>query len=332
MQAEAPPGALFNSFKSVIEESEVDHSMIAFYFVHWLTDLGGAVPTPLRGMEKFVVHFPLSVLASFVRSFPLVQRLASRSQSALMEEFLHEWWPSELGPIPSGVGSIAKMRLVVQAQSKPMMKEVALSFDSLNPTERTILESEMARTGIYGQLYRSSPHDGGPAFLVYYSPAFLRESVDSVHLALSVLAEVYQAARCLYPLSMEPREVGRSVTIMIDQLKGCGDAKTVIERCAEGFSWVLRKRNEQEAVVECVNAQDFRELITNTDSERPAFHTLHLWSLKHFPVDADPCHHTQPPSSRALSASTESSPHIKPPNKGLLYPMGRLKIQRVNSM
>ena len=47
---------------------------IAFYFVHWITDLGGAEPTPLRGAEKFVLKFPQPVLRTIVASMPIVQR------------------------------------------------------------------------------------------------------------------------------------------------------------------------------------------------------------------------------------------------------------------
>ena len=35
----------------------------SFYFVHWLTDLAGAVPTPLEGSTQFAVRFPQPVLA-----------------------------------------------------------------------------------------------------------------------------------------------------------------------------------------------------------------------------------------------------------------------------
>lgn len=37
--------------------------------MHWLTDLAGAVPTPLEGSEKFVLQFPRPVLGSFIKSF-----------------------------------------------------------------------------------------------------------------------------------------------------------------------------------------------------------------------------------------------------------------------
>ena len=55
VQAEAPPMALFGKFKEVILKESVRDADVAFYFVHWLTDLAGAEPTPLEGSEKFVL-------------------------------------------------------------------------------------------------------------------------------------------------------------------------------------------------------------------------------------------------------------------------------------
>ena len=61
IQAEAPPGAVFSTFKKLIESGGATAREIAFYFVHWLTDLAGAEPTPLGGAEKFVLKFPHQV-------------------------------------------------------------------------------------------------------------------------------------------------------------------------------------------------------------------------------------------------------------------------------
>ena len=49
VQAEAPPGAIFSSFKELLTAGRATAQDISFYFVHWLTDLAGAVPTPLPG-------------------------------------------------------------------------------------------------------------------------------------------------------------------------------------------------------------------------------------------------------------------------------------------
>ena len=117
VQAEAPPGMLLRTFKRLIEQGGVTAADISFYFVHWLTDLAGAEGAPLAGAEKFVLKFPHVVLNSFIRSFPLMQQLAKLSETELMERFLVEWWPVELGHVPSGLEAVALMRLVLQVQS-----------------------------------------------------------------------------------------------------------------------------------------------------------------------------------------------------------------------
>ena len=103
------------------------------------------------------------MLATFVRSFPIVQRLAELSCTALNEAFvcraglepqtsrlkseadryathavgsclgqLSEWWPEALlGPSPEGDSSIALKRLVVQAQTAPAQQAVHSAFLTL---------------------------------------------------------------------------------------------------------------------------------------------------------------------------------------------------------
>lgn len=96
------------------------------------------------------------MLATFVRSFPIVQRLAELSCTALNEAFvcraglepqtdryathavgsclgqLSEWWPEALlGPPPEGDSSIALKRLVVQAQTAPAQQAVHSAFLTL---------------------------------------------------------------------------------------------------------------------------------------------------------------------------------------------------------
>ena len=71
-----------------------------------------------------------------------------------------------------------------------------------------------------GQAYkRTAPLQvsGGPALLVYYSPAFLRTlAPDDALAALSLLAETYRRARQLWPPQSEARG---SVTVRIDQIR-----------------------------------------------------------------------------------------------------------------
>ena len=90
---------------------------MAFYFVHWVTDLAGAEPTPLKGCEKFVLKFPQAVFSTIVGSMPIVQRLSETTPTALYEAYLTEAWEqhaASLGPSPSDGSAIALMRLLVQ--------------------------------------------------------------------------------------------------------------------------------------------------------------------------------------------------------------------------
>merc|ERR1712190_583572 len=102
VQAEAPPGAIFTKFKSALirdHKSQIGKQDIALYFVHWLTGLAGAEPTPLGGCEKFVVKFPLPVLNSFLRSFEFVEKIAERAETVVMEEYLLMCWNEHEPPL-----------------------------------------------------------------------------------------------------------------------------------------------------------------------------------------------------------------------------------------
>eukprot|EP00966_Prymnesium_polylepis_P170812 3948436-Prymnesium_polylepis.1 len=130
VQAEAPPGALFKTFKALLDSEGIAPEDIAFYFVHWVTDLAGAEPDLcIRGSSKFTCRFPHSVLASFVRSFPMVQKLAQLTCTQLNEEFLLSWWPSSVGPAPPpGPNKIALHRLIVQAQTADRQRAVQAAW------------------------------------------------------------------------------------------------------------------------------------------------------------------------------------------------------------
>ena len=58
--------------------------------MHWLTDLAGAVPTPLRGCDKFSCGFPRPVFQRLIKSIPFVQRLAHSAPVDLFEAFLRK--------------------------------------------------------------------------------------------------------------------------------------------------------------------------------------------------------------------------------------------------
>lgn len=251
MQAEAPPSALFGKFKQVITHDHVVAADVAFYFVHWLTDLAGAEPTPLEGSEKFVLKFPMAVLGSFIKSFSVINELAHKTETEVMEEYLVHYWDEAkaLGPLPVGRECIAVMRLVVQAQTMDKQATIQAAFRALHPDDRQVLADEMARTGAVNQEYvRGSPlMTGGPAFLVYYSPAMIRKlAPGSVDSALMLLAEIYRRARKLWPLEADGFS---TVTVRIDQIKELS-LQEIQSAYSVGDSWLLSKRNDKEAVVE----------------------------------------------------------------------------------
>jgi hypothetical protein len=174
VQAEAPPGALLSKLKALIQKEGATTADIAFYFVHWLTDLGGAVPTPLHGAEQFTLRFPLVVLSSIVDTLNVVQRLVNVSETELMEAYLVHMWRERTGTLraepPTGRDAIALMRLVVQVQSHLSGIQTVNAFAALSDADRATIGMEMALTGIRGQAYERSTYHGGPAILVYYSP------------------------------------------------------------------------------------------------------------------------------------------------------------------
>jgi len=275
VQGEAPPGALFHSFKRLIAEGGTNSEDVAFYFTHWVTDLAGAEPTPLSGSEKFVQKFPTAVLASFFRSFPHVWQLSTMTETQVYQEYLRAQWierPS-LGTLPAGEDSVALMRLALQAQSHADL--VRSAFDGLPSEDRKVLVEEMARSGLPNQEYEGiRPRGGTPALLVYYAPAFLQKNGEQLGSALSVLAEVYRQGRFLFPLSgaqteapEERRPATRggpeeqasgsqvhTVTLRIEQLKDLPAAEIVGLHAAVGSSeaeaFFLIRRGDLEAVVE----------------------------------------------------------------------------------
>jgi hypothetical protein len=179
--------------------------------------------------------------------------------------------------VPEGPHSIAIMRLVVQAQAEEKQRSIIGAFSALGPEDRKVLCEEMAQSGIAGQFFErssrvgidsarcseaddASPSEtrpkileeplkskGGPAILVYYSPAFLRTlTPDEALPALGLLAEIYRRARQLWP--SKPDLTG-SVTVRIDQVKEL-KLSEVQHAYSFGDTWVLTRRNDLEAVLE----------------------------------------------------------------------------------
>jgi len=312
VQAEAPPEALFSKFKAVAMAGAADPADIAFYFVHWLTDLAAAVPTPLEGAEKFVLKFPRPVLGSFIKSFGVLNELAVKTETEVFESYLDSWWSERtaiFGPVPEGPISIAIMRLVVQSQAEDKQRAIHDSFYALRPDDRQVLAEEMANSGLVGQHFqRSLPliPKGGPSILVYYSPAFVRTLAPSDALAaLSLLAEIYRRARELWP---NKSDANGSVTVRIDQIKELPLAE-IQQAYAFGDTWVLTKRNELEAVLERIPLDQLAERAKTT------CRVLKFWKRSVSKKDqiasaamlADSSHNSSP-SGRSTPKSGRSTP------------------------
>ena len=287
VQGEAPPAPLFAKFKEVVATEHVDRSDVAFYFVHWLTDLAGAEPSPLGGAEKFVLKFPHAVLDSFIRSFGVLNQLADNDETAVMEAYLVSTWierPGAPPELPKGDdAAIAKMRLSLQAQTPEKQEAILRAFSQLSDSEQRLLSDEMARTGIENQRFKRGPAFSagvlGPTFLVYYSPAFVRNLTPvSTVAVLRALCEVYRRARQLWPLRPTAGS-GHSVTIRIDQLKELKLAD-IMKVFADGESWLLVRKNDQEGVVERHKLDDMAKVVQDG---RNAV-VLKLWRLDRDPV------------------------------------------------
>mmetsp|Transcript_16583 Transcript_16583/g.38828 ORF Transcript_16583/g.38828 Transcript_16583/m.38828 type:complete len:1285 (-) Transcript_16583:107-3961(-) len=260
VQGEAPPGALFRKFKTIIQSGHASTADISFYFVHWLTDLAGAEPFPQEGSEKFVLKFPQKVLVAFLDSFPIVQNLGTKTETEVLEEYLGWRWnqhqPS-LGPLPKGKGSIARQRLMTMSQASA--DSVLAALDRvLSVEDREVLFTELSRTGCSDQVFciegiTNNQPAQGPAILVYYGPALMQKNatVDPAG-ALAVLAEVFRQSRALWPLS--EAQANETVIVRIDALKEL--QTTAMVQLDPGEVWVLQRTSRQDAQVRRVTILD----------------------------------------------------------------------------
>lgn len=135
-----------------------------------------------------------------------------------------------------------------------------------------MLSHEMALTGCEGQSYTLHSHEqGGPVFLVYYSPAFMRTAAKSnAYGGLRILAEIYRQARSLWPFQKDGSL--KHVTIRVDQIKETqpDELMDAHKQSAGGEGYLLVKHNEREAMVE-------RHPIYNLSSEMNQFRVLRFW-------------------------------------------------------
>jgi len=279
VQAEAPPGALFSKFKSVIAAGQASPPDVAFYFVHWLTDLAAAEPFPQEGCEKFVLKFPLRVLASFLNSFSIVQQLTVRSETEVLEGYLVQRWAEGAGkppslPAPTGPGSIARLRVVLMSQGDS--QSVLRAYEQLHPDDMAVLDEELARTGCPDQSFAREDGkvpEGGPAILVYYAPALMQKAgaADPCG-ALTVLADVFRQARALFPL--EPARTAETVIVRIDTLKELL-VPAIRHPDGPGDAWMLQRLNSKDAHVRRVSVVELQTAGFSWSTHRSLFTT---WS------------------------------------------------------
>jgi len=267
VQAEAPPGALFKAFREVVLSGAADDekcaSNIAFYFVHWFADLAGAEAFPLQGCEKFVLKFPLHVLSSFIDSFAVVWNLGPKTETEVFEDYLVWRWNNmeqrELGPAPSGFGAVAKMRLVLMAQGNSA--EIIRQFGKLKKADQLVLSQELAMSGCVNQKFKRDGFKevGGPAILIYYSPALMQKAgKQDPGGAMVILAEIFRQARSLWPLSSKAEDCDKTVVVRIDVLKELQVLN--ITEPKPGINYVLTRVSSQDAQVKIVRNLDMKEL------------------------------------------------------------------------
>jgi len=265
VQAEAPAGALFATARRVLVEQGASNADLAFYFLHWITDIGGADPTPLRGAVKFALQFPHAVFQKFITAFGAVQQLAAVPPAALLQNYLLQSWPAaELGvPAPKeGPTAMALLRLMLQAQLPIAQRAINSAFPRLPAIERELLSAEMARSGVANEPYSLTPDArGGPAFLIYYAPAFMQSLASTdAHVALLVLTDVYRAARAIWPLEKTADAEARTVTINVGALRGLSTMKLSGVH-AKGSCWRLVQKGPADAQVEQVKLLELPKLL-----------------------------------------------------------------------
>lgn len=201
-----------------------------------------------------MLRFPHAVLQAFLRSFPLVNKLAHQSETEVFEEYLRMRWmegcPLPDKTPPTGEEGIAQLRLLCQAQGNA--SHVLKAFHKLGDEDKKLLSLEMCRTGCAGQQYMAAPQSeaAGPAILMYYGPALMQKKVSSerdVICALKSMCEVYRKARALWPASAARQN--ENVTVRIDTIKGLKPDQ-VIEAMGQGEVFLLVKHNDREAFIE----------------------------------------------------------------------------------
>ena len=80
------------------------------------------------------------VLASFIKSFSVINELAHKTETEVMEDYLVSYWDEAgfLGPMPVGSEAIAVMRLIVQAQTADKQVPIPNAFRGLSQEDKQV--------------------------------------------------------------------------------------------------------------------------------------------------------------------------------------------------
>lgn len=152
------------------------------------------------------------------------------------------WWCRRRPPIASSPSCEVGQRCRWMINSSLVRAQPSSLMLRLTALCTYLAGEELARTGVRGEAYERSPvPEGGPAFLVYYSPAFVRQADDDARSALCALAAIYRAARRMWPLSAAAQ--GVTCTVRIDQLKG-RSPKEIATLHTDGSCWLLRRQHQ----------------------------------------------------------------------------------------
>lgn len=174
--------------------------------------------------------------------------------------------------------------------------------------DQKTLAFEMALTGRTGECYSATPRFGalGPAFLVYYGPALLRQAAtgELPTVGLRCLAEVYRAARELWPLSSG--DASKCVTLRVDRLKAVETAK-IVQMYEAGQVWLLKRASDKEGVIELMSLHELSNMIFGKAGSLQR-QVLKLWELK----DQETLDAAE--AAQLLSEQQGGKSILKPPN------------------
>ena len=85
------------------------------------------------------------MLNSFVRSFPIVQRLDTLNETQLNQRFLLEWWPSELGNMP--LQELSSVLMAMEGVKEPPTQTASAPASTAAPAPAPVLQGHRPGAG-----------------------------------------------------------------------------------------------------------------------------------------------------------------------------------------